>query len=69
MELDRPYSQEGNTTHHETDAHKGPSGQKEKGKAKKNLAQRSIRGYVKSRKQLERAGSPRPKPFPVESCR
>ena len=49
VELDEPYFQEANTAHHKTGAYMEPSGQKEKGKAKKHLAQRSrIRG-VKSR--------------------
>ena len=57
MELDRPCSNEANTTHNKTGAHIELSGQK--GRAKKHLAQRSRN--VKSRTQMERTGSPKPK--------
>ena len=67
MQLDGPYSQEANTTYNETGAHIEPSGQKEKGKAKEHLAQRSRSRNVKSRTQMERAGSPSSKSCPVES--
>ena len=66
MELDRPSSQEANTTYHATSFHEEPKG---KGKAKKHLAQRSRSRCVKSRMQMERAGSPSQKPCLVERSR
>lgn len=47
--MDRPHSQEANTTHHNTGAHREPSGQKEKGNVKKHLVQRSGNRYGKNR--------------------